>query len=88
MIFAPDCDLKGAGEIAERLLAMLRNPPPAEREDETRTFTVSIGISVANHRDADFDAMYRRADTALYEAKSQGKNRYAVCINTAASFPI
>jgi diguanylate cyclase (GGDEF)-like protein len=82
MIFAPDCDLDGAREIAERLLTLVR----ADRGTDDVTFTVSIGISVEKHLNADFDAMYRRADTALYQAKADGKNRFAVCVNAVASY--
>jgi len=82
MIFAPDCDLDGARDIAERLLAYVR----ADKGSDDVTFTVSIGISVEKHLNADFDAMYRRADTALYQAKSDGKNRFAVCVNAVASY--
>jgi len=82
MIFAPDCDLDGAREIAERLLAAVRGA----HDDSQPPFTVSVGISVEKHLNADFDAMYRRADTALYQAKSDGKNRFAVCVNAVASY--
>jgi diguanylate cyclase (GGDEF)-like protein len=82
MIFAPDCDLDGARDIAERLLTQVRT----NRGNDDATFTVSIGISVEKHLNADFDAMYRRADTALYQAKSDGKNRFAVCVNAVASY--
>lgn len=81
MIFAPDCDLDGAREMAERLLTQAR----ADRGADNIAFTVSIGISVEQHHNADFDAMYRRADTALYQAKSQGKNRFAVCVNAVTA---
>jgi diguanylate cyclase (GGDEF)-like protein len=82
MIFAPDCDLAGASEIAERLLNNVR----ADLGTDSTTYTVSVGISVEKHLNADFDAMYRRADTALYQAKSDGKNRFAVCVNAVASY--
>ncbi|HTE39405.1 MAG TPA: diguanylate cyclase [Steroidobacteraceae bacterium] len=81
MIFAPDCDLNGAREIAERLLAGVR----ADKTDEV-SYSVSIGISVEKHLNADFDAMYRRADTALYQAKSDGKNNFAVCLNAVSTY--
>jgi PleD family two-component response regulator len=42
-------------------------------------FAVSVGVSVATAADASFDVLYRRADIALYRAKAEGKNRYAVC---------
>jgi diguanylate cyclase (GGDEF)-like protein len=82
MIFAPDCDLAGAREIAERLLTAVRSDRGENRPD----YTVSIGISVEKHLNADFDAMYRRADTALYQAKFDGKNRLAVCLNAVSSY--
>jgi diguanylate cyclase (GGDEF)-like protein len=81
MIFAPDCDLNGAREIAERLLAAVR----ADKTDDVN-YTVSIGISVEKHLNADFDAMYRRADTALYQAKSDGKNNFAICLNAVSTY--
>jgi diguanylate cyclase (GGDEF)-like protein len=82
MIFAPECDLDGAREIAERLLNNVRT----DRGADSATYTISVGISVEKHLNADFDAMYRRADTALYQAKSDGKNRFAVCVNAVASY--
>jgi len=45
---------------------------------ERRNFGVSIGICVVTQSDADFEAMYRSADEALYKAKSSGRNRYIV----------
>jgi diguanylate cyclase (GGDEF)-like protein len=76
MIFAPDCDMHGAQEIADRLLSAVRQ----KQTEQDIDYTVSIGITVEAHRNADFDTMYRRADTALYQAKSDGKNRYAICV--------
>jgi diguanylate cyclase (GGDEF)-like protein len=73
MIFAPDCDAKGAADIAQRILVHV-----AERKDLPDGFTVSIGIAVQEHARADFDRMYRDADAALYRAKSAGKHRFTV----------
>jgi diguanylate cyclase (GGDEF)-like protein len=84
MIFAPDCDLAGARELAERLLVAVRSDAKSDRP----AFTVSVGISVEEHVNADFDAMYRRADTALYRAKTDGKNRFAVCVNAIATYAL
>ena len=74
LIFARDCDLPSAEKLAQRLLEAVRttagSPIP---------FAVSVGISAATAADASFDVLYRRADTALYRAKAEGKNRYAVC---------
>ena len=74
MIFAPDCDADGAAEIARRILAATAAP---RDELSGASFSVSIGIAVRVHADADFDRMYREADAALYHAKSGGKHRFS-----------
>lgn len=40
--------------------------------------TVSVGVAVRCADDADFDAVLRRADAALYRAKAAGRNRVEV----------
>jgi diguanylate cyclase (GGDEF)-like protein len=77
MIFAPNCDVNGARDIANRLLASI----VSNNSEQAVQFTVSIGISVEIHAVATFDGLYRLADAALYQAKSEGKNRFAVYIN-------
>lgn len=42
--------------------------------DSARTFSVSVGCTAVRRGDT-FEALYHRADEALYRAKSQGKNR-------------
>ena len=74
MIFAPNCDADGASEIARRILAAAAAP---RAELAGANFSVSIGIAVRVHADADFDRMYREADAALYHAKSGGKHRFS-----------
>jgi diguanylate cyclase (GGDEF)-like protein len=74
LIFAPDCDVLQATQIAERLVA-------AVREEAARggaPFEVSVGVAVVRDEEGDFDLLYRRADAALYQAKAAGKNRYAI----------
>jgi len=41
-------------------------------------FTISAGVATACSCDADFDALLKRADAALYEAKETGRNRVIV----------
>jgi diguanylate cyclase (GGDEF)-like protein len=54
----------------------------AEREIETGKdpirVTTSIGIAVSPRATADFDRMTAQADSALYAAKAQGRNRTSV----------
>jgi EAL domain-containing protein (putative c-di-GMP-specific phosphodiesterase class I) len=63
--------------VAERLLAVLRQP--FELEDllgRPQTCSVSIGIAVGQRDTA--DELLRDADTALYQAKQAGKDRYVI----------
>jgi len=65
LIFAAGCDLDAATEIARRILNKVQSG-------------VSIGIDIAPLSEARFEAMYRRADAALYRAKGAGRNRYVI----------
>ncbi len=38
----------------------------------------SVGISIAPMHGTDFEALYRRADEALYNSKKTGKNKYTI----------
>ena len=75
LIFATGCDLDAAVETARRVLNKVAMHDVAP---ERRNFGVSIGICVAMQAYADFEAMYRNADEALYKAKTSGRNRYVV----------
>lgn len=47
-------------------------------EDKALQVSISAGLSFSPHKSADFQIMYQQADDALYAAKRQGKNGYAV----------
>jgi diguanylate cyclase (GGDEF)-like protein len=64
----------GAAEIAERILAVLREPFDLGTGNPI-SITTSIGIA-SGDREAAKDLL-RDADIALYEAKGAGRNRYA-----------
>lgn len=51
----------------------------------TRKVTASFGLSTVQHADASIHDTIARADKALYEAKSRGRNR--VCVRRALSSP-
>jgi diguanylate cyclase (GGDEF)-like protein len=64
--------------VAERLLAALEQPFKLGPDGETRlTVTASIGIS-AGERNTSAEELLRDADIAMYSAKWDGRNRYAV----------
>jgi diguanylate cyclase (GGDEF)-like protein len=60
--------------LAQRLVDTLQQP--LTLGDETIVPTASIGIAIAPDDGEDPDLLLRRADTAMYSAKADGKNRY------------
>jgi diguanylate cyclase (GGDEF)-like protein len=72
IIFAPNCDMAGAEDIAQRIQAKLSKPELLLAEVR---FSVSIGIAVHANGDYGFAQMYRDADEALHQARAEGKSR-------------
>jgi diguanylate cyclase (GGDEF)-like protein len=63
--------------VAERLLEALKPPFMVGPEKATRvTVTASIGIAMAEEASA--EELLRNADIAMYRAKWDGRNRYAI----------
>jgi diguanylate cyclase (GGDEF)-like protein len=78
VVIAEELSLAAGPElVAERLLEALKHPFKLGAEQETRlTVTASIGIAVGERGSA--EELLRDADIAMYRAKWDGKNRYAV----------
>lgn len=69
-----------AGQIADRLIEALRQPMLIEGHE--LVVTPSIGIALAP-RDADnVEGLLKHADTAMYHAKTTGKNNYCFFSST------
>jgi diguanylate cyclase (GGDEF)-like protein len=75
LIFAPNRDAAAAKDIAREILGRLlgEGMPLAGAP-----FTVSIGIAVSDGDETDFAQMHRNADSALYQARAEGRNRISV----------
>jgi diguanylate cyclase (GGDEF)-like protein len=62
--------------VAERLLAVMRQP--FELDGAASPVFVNVSIGIARGDRADAGELLRDADIALYQAKVAGKNRYAI----------
>ncbi|NEU13726.1 PleD family two-component system response regulator [Methylobacterium sp. BTF04] len=76
VIILPDAEADGAYTIAERIRERIEATPfSIQRDTRTVTVTVSIGVAWRRAEDAGAADMLKRADLALYRAKSSGRNR-------------
>jgi diguanylate cyclase (GGDEF)-like protein len=71
-VLLANCTAEDAVKVAERLVATVRNLEILEGHP----VTISAGVAWCG-QPTDHEAVYRRADQALYRAKSTGKNRVA-----------
>jgi diguanylate cyclase (GGDEF)-like protein len=70
VILLPQVDESASMAFAERI----RESVADEAFHAKARITVSIGVAVGNTRSASFDELYKQADIALYQAKSDGRN--------------
>jgi two-component system cell cycle response regulator len=76
VIVMPDTQLTDARRIAERIrLHVAGSPFRAMSGDELLSVTISIGVASSQPGEDDAQGLLKRADEALYEAKSSGRNR-------------
>ena len=73
-ILLPETSLGGGQALAERLRKELASTP-VMISGELVFVTVSIGVTMASSKDTDVGTMLARADKALYQAKSGGRNQ-------------
>jgi len=74
LLILPRTDLAAAGVFAERLRERIAGRPFGTPAGEL-SIQVSIGVAAYPDQAADSDSLIRAADTALYSAKQQGRNR-------------
>lgn len=73
-VVLPETRMKDALQIAERIRKAAETKK-ITYDDMTLSFTISIGVGVLDVIHADFTALIKDADKALYGAKQQGRNR-------------
>jgi len=73
-VLLPSCSLEGAVAVAERLRHLVATTP-ARFDNHQIDLTVSLGVAASAGEQLDLDVLMKRADQALYRAKSLGRNR-------------
>jgi diguanylate cyclase (GGDEF)-like protein len=81
LVLLPDTPIEGARHVADTLRRGISDRPLVWR-GEPLTVTASFGVAAASPSESDPSTLIGRADSALYMAKEQGRNR--VCVSTEA----
>jgi diguanylate cyclase (GGDEF)-like protein len=82
----PATDLAGAAAVAEKLRRKLETTPIDLGEGTWLGVTASFGVAELAPGD-DMDALIRRADAGLYQAKQAGRNRVVAVPSPARATP-
>jgi two-component system cell cycle response regulator len=75
VIIMPDTDLARAIQVGERLRATIAAEPFQVTPGRDLAVTASVGISTLEYQEDTPEALFKRADNALYSAKREGRNR-------------
>jgi len=79
LVVMPETDLTNAAAVAERLrAAVAKDSFTIGSGGEKLAVTISVGVAAAIAGDDHRDRLLKRADDALYVAKSAGRNRVAI----------
>lgn len=73
IVLIPQITLADIQKVADRVLQLL-SENSYQIEGQALSITASIGFAVAHRDDTDLDAVIKRADDCLYDAKDAGRN--------------
>ena len=80
LLLLPGADCLESSAVADRLRKVVEERLRAEAFGlESRSVTVSMGLTTVHDKDRNIDGVIKRADDALYRAKQMGRNRVEVC---------
>jgi two-component system cell cycle response regulator len=75
VIVMPDTGLERACQVGERLRECIASEPFRTDCDTSLVITASVGIATLDKSHCSIEALFKRADEALYVAKRGGRNR-------------
>jgi two-component system cell cycle response regulator len=75
VIVMPDTDIDQAIQVGERLRACVAADPFKISMTREVPVTASVGLATLERREDTPETLFKRADTALYAAKREGRNR-------------
>lgn len=76
-VLMPNTDTKNAQAVAERIRQRISTLSPQELGIPV-SVTISLGLATAHTGNTTFNRLYSRADQALYQAKTNGRNRVEI----------
>ena len=79
VVIMPEAESEQAVHLAERLRIQIETFMRSYSAADEKWFTISVGIAGFPEHGTDVDALLRRADIALYNAKKSGKN--TICVS-------
>ena len=85
-IILPETDSAGAVELAQRICLKIATTPLIYNEQAIKV-TVSLGVAQLSDQEANYEGLITQADSALYQAKYQGRNQVC-CAASSDSFVI
>lgn len=74
-VIMPESKARDAGFVAERIRATIAEADYPVDAGKSLHVTVSVGVAVSDEGISDIDRLIDRADSALYEAKRNGRNK-------------
>ena len=78
VVLMPETDADDALHIAERVRAQVADMPFRLADGRELNVTVSVGVATSRGPGDTVEALLKRADEGVYEAKSSGRNRVVV----------
>ncbi len=84
VVLLQDVSSSDVSKVAEKIIECLSEPILIA--EKTLCITTSIGVATYPHNGVDANTLIHSADSAMYEAKHNGKNGYRICRNKHAPF--